>query len=89
MSSEMIERVAAAMHNKKPGGSIMLPFQFQPDAEVFRVYARAAIEAMREPTKQMEKAGWEMDPGDSDGNTDAKTHWRAMIDAALKEPEKG
>lgn len=44
--------------------------------------ARAAIEAMREPTDEMELAGWGAIP-----SADATDIWQAMIDAALREGE--
>lgn len=43
--------------------------------------ARAAIEAMREPTKAMIEAGW----ADAQAE-DAGATWKSMIDAALAEP---
>lgn len=44
-------------------------------------YARAAVEAMREPTSSMVEAGrW---PAEDDGPVAC---WKAMIDAALAEP---
>ena len=42
--------------------------------------ARAAIEAMREPTQEMLRAGWA-----AAHDEDAGDCWRDMIDAALKE----
>lgn len=44
--------------------------------------ARAAIEAMREPTEGMVEPG--ALAGEMYGNTDAAATWRAMIDEALK-----
>jgi hypothetical protein len=60
------------------------------------VAARAAIAAMREPTEEMKRAGFENSPHDVGGCSDqiSKEDWReeicpeiyqAMIDAALKE----
>lgn len=45
--------------------------------------ARATIEAMREPTKEMLEAGWEH-TDDPCWREDVAEAWRAMIDAALK-----
>lgn len=76
--SEMADRVKGAMvlaaraHN--------MPFALS-DADASAL-ARAAIEAMREPTDAMCRANSE------DGGAGADEHvrqdWRAMIDAALK-----
>lgn len=63
----------------------------------FEVQARAAIEALRVPTKAMAEAGaklmgagaWE-DMHDADRNDfrkDASDQWSAMIDAALTEEQ--
>ena len=58
-----------------------------------RVYARAAIEAMREPTEAMEQAGFYAGPCEivpplpytgPDSTVMAPLVWRAMIDKALK-----
>lgn len=83
--SEMIDRVARDVKTAllaKTGGTL-------PD-ELFNVIARAAITAMREPTKEMEAAGEDLDdwgvPSDpGSGNASALSHWVAMIDAALKD----
>lgn len=94
--SEMIERVARAVFaesheigNTHGDFDILMP-EVQ---EVFIRFARAAIEAMREPTATMVSAGsrqrpYREDDGDYDGmeyrgNTEGT--WQAMIDAALKE----
>ena len=53
--------------------------------------ARAAIEAMREPTEAMMDAGWNAQPEDDiDGplSVSVRAPYRAMIDAALGEEEK-
>ena len=47
--------------------------------------AKAAIEAMREPTKQMIKAGDEEIPDNMGYKNDAKGVYKAMIDKALDE----
>jgi hypothetical protein len=78
--SEMVERVAKALNE------ISLEFQ----EETAELYARAAIEAMREPTPAMMKFGAE-DCGTTDlaSTEDFEFHygevWRSMIDAALNE----
>ena len=69
MSDELIERVATALEPKcRAFGRGDMPMQ------VAREFARAAIEAMREPTIEMVFAA---PPGD------AGEVWEAMIDAAL------
>ncbi len=75
--SEMIERVALALEPKcRAFGKGDMPMQ------VAREFARAAIEALREPTDAMVKAGYR---DDSEGANDCDTadQWRRMIDAAL------
>ena len=68
--TDMIERVAQAIFAKDPEGIFTIHHA--------RVYARAAIAAMREPTECMKQAGfWEGSVG--------LNNYRAMIDAALEE----
>lgn len=88
--SEMIERVAKAAYS-----SLFIDGDKWPEvlcsvsAEQFRKAARAAIEAMREPTQIMINAGESCDdegsPNDGDFGrvANAEEHWQAMIDAAL------
>ena len=67
--TEMIERVAQAILAKDPESLFTIHHA--------EVYARAAIAAMREPTKEMIEAGfWEGSVG--------LNNYRAMIDAALE-----
>ena len=77
----MIERVAQAMADADD----------IPGTTHYEGMARAAIEAMREPTKAMLDAGWEA-PADVglDGllSESMRSSWCAMIDAALNHPEK-
>ena len=63
---EMIERVARAI--------------VAADAMGSEAQARAAIAAMREPTRAMADAA---NRATDDGAGNARTTWRAMIDAAL------
>jgi hypothetical protein len=81
--SEMVERVARAIFPEAedytwddfanaPNGSAE-----RITASVYRMRARAAIEAMREPTEAMVHAGM------SEEGTDLPSEYRAMIDAAL------
>jgi uncharacterized protein YaiI (UPF0178 family) len=75
----MVERVARAMAANPPGewyeerdGKTILARDLMPTA-------RAAIEAMREPTEAMIEARFR-----TLGNG-GQSEWQAMIDAALKE----
>ena len=53
--------------------------------EMAEAAARAAIEAMREPTRLMILAG-DLSDGATSGPTNLEVAWRAMIDAALRPP---
>ena len=92
--SEMIERVAKAIWEAK-GSS-------QDVEAAFHEMARAAIAAMREPTKHMLAKGETAvdnnidSTSDTEGSYDiinrmgaAAGSWRAMIDAALAESSRG
>ena len=90
--SEMVERVARAIWQESVGRADWYKWEtFRPDAWgrcLSMAQARAAIEAMREPTEAMiEAARNEDDPGFCDEPGFAAPHkdaWQAMIDAALK-----
>lgn len=61
----------------------------EPTNSLAETLARAAIEAMREPTQAMMDAYLDLEPMDDDypyNPPAAKTAWQAMLDAALKEP---
>ena len=75
MSESMIERVAAAIC-----GEASWPSSSDNQKEKFRTDARAAIAAMREPTKAMLDAS--LRPNESSG---ADGTWLSMIGAALEE----
>lgn len=63
-----------------PWSYVTSPSVISSVAEEYRVQARAAIAAMREPAEAMAKEGhW------SAGSQDADETWRDMIDAALDE----
>jgi hypothetical protein len=81
MIGEMIERVARAMCVIAIGGEYD-----GPTPRMWRECARAAIEAMREPTKEMLHQGqWPISPGNEEETIDiADNVWRYMIDEALK-----
>jgi hypothetical protein len=72
--SEMIDRVAFALF-ARTGGTADEWSRTNPD--VCRSMARAAIEAMREPTDAMRHAAF-------DEGSISLNGYRAMIDAALK-----
>lgn len=83
--SEMVERVARAIYFRgdDQGDTAWHHCQLW-HRDVAREQARAAIEAMREPTEAMVKAAYGRErTGTERGN------WRAMIDAALKEKQDG
>ena len=77
--SEMVERVAQAICGDDNPANILT---------IHRIRARAAIEAMREPTGLMKDAGAESFEFGSDDcaslNGQPSKAWRAMIDEALK-----
>jgi hypothetical protein len=76
----MVERVRVA---------IMRAYDDAPDGEEPEAMARAAIEAMREPTKAMVSAGCLLDEDLEWAEHDYAVPkiWGTMIDAALKEPK--
>ena len=72
--TNMIERVARAIAKSQGSNP-------RWNREGWLKDARAAIEAMREPTEEMSHAGWRTDSGIS------TVVWQAMIDAALHNEE--
>lgn len=97
--SEMLEKVARAIciaagenpdedWRQAPGG----PFaevHLKPGQEArWRLYlpqARAAVEALREPSEGMVEAGWGVAPVYDDPATSPGVYFTAMIDHVLKE----
>lgn len=83
MSESMIERVAKAIAKARGG--------WHADEGQWRSCedeARAAIEAMRDPTEAMTLAmlqAWETPPGEDADSSDMTPNWKAAIDAALAE----
>ena len=77
--SEMVERVARAIWTMRAESFPHDSFDDLPEHEkkMARIYARHAIEAMREPTEPMNEAG--------SGFVQSEFAWEAMIDAALKD----
>lgn len=80
MSETMVEKVARAIWEAecKPAGDDVQGWQ--------RMVARAAIEAMREPTDQQRQAYYELSHK-TEVMFDA--HWERAVDAALHDPEGG
>jgi hypothetical protein len=78
--STKIEEVARAIMEDSGGGRDRPDFNWR----YYESAARAAIEAMREPTEAMRREcdGWNASPNDMEGC------YSAMIDAALKEEPK-
>lgn len=92
MDGEMVERVARAILreagyiNNPKIAQDLAPESLETTSLYARRYARAAIEALRTPTRDMVAAGREdgcADWFDSDGPLLA---WEAMINAALTQP---
>jgi hypothetical protein len=81
--SEMVERVARALHEAhKPWCDYTYDFEHpMASREVYEALARAAIAAMREPTEGMIEA--RSVPGVLE-RSDIRLVWMAMVDAALK-----
>lgn len=78
--SEMIERVAKALKGYEAAVLLDTGSVNPGGKEYWEGKARAAIEAMREPTAAMIDAG-----DDSTGSSGlAIVHWETMIDEALK-----
>ena len=67
--SEMVTRVAKAMADA-------VAMNYDHNEQIFKLYARAAIEAMREPTNAMTSSADEL-------SVAAEATWGAMIDSAL------
>lgn len=79
-STEMVGNVAQAI--QKNALKYMIDNLNDADAQTL---ARAAIEAMREPTQEMEEKGGDLQAGFDRrfGRHNADEVWAAMIDAAL------
>jgi len=76
----MIERVAKAIED------VRCESFGEPIPAIINKMARAAIEAMREPTQQMLDASYGLAGSErGDGRAEASV-WSAMIDAALATP---
>jgi hypothetical protein len=98
--NEMIARlahaIAAELGRQDDGqpflldGDLRLEYLDQSDVD-FAAVARAALEALREPTEGMADAGWadlDWGPGGSECDANPRAAYRAMIDAALADTGK-
>lgn len=90
MENEMVERAAKAIYERR-NGSGCRAWASLPDAHrgPYRTDARAAMEAIREPSGPMVTSGSnaEIATWNGKGNTfadDPTPVWTAMIDAALQ-----
>ena len=89
MSSEIIERVARAIYEGRNGpGCRAWGSQPASHQEPYLKDARAAIEAMREPTEAMLDAGKWVSPLYDDPTPAAVEYWETMIEAALTSPSE-
>lgn len=96
MVESMVERVARAIcdgrwdaehFNETANGE-----EPEEQREYWRGIARAAIEAMREPTDAMVEAGFDAGDDTVQGyseNADPQDTWQSMIDAAINEQVSG
>ena len=78
--TDKIEQVARAIQKEHSSVEWRTLNDFAKDA--WHRDARAAIEAMREPTEEMAQAGYQVAHGTY--SDEGEIVWRAMIDAALK-----
>ena len=83
---DMVEKVAKSVYEKRNGpGCLPWAHQTKGHRDPYLADARAALEAMREPTGAMIEAGMHKPfPGEAprlDDDTCLET-WQAMIDAA-------
>ena len=88
--SEMVQKVAKALAEFSQDE---VP-DWAPDWTLFIGEAGVAINAMREPTRDMVEAGderhakcWSLEPGEGYDENPTLPVYQAMIDAALKEGE--
>lgn len=79
--SEMVERVARAIAEAGRESDVLF-YPVGKRAEQYAAIARAAIEAMREPTAEMVESGLKKPQGMTDWPAALGVAWRAMIDVA-------
>jgi len=88
----MVERVARAIYEGRNGvGAVAWAHRQDGYKDPYRADARAAIEAMREPTPEMAVAGFVADAFRTpmarlEADFEPKAVHRAMVDAALTKP---
>jgi hypothetical protein len=89
---DMVERVARGMYEAEPDAHRFPDWdKLTADDELRRRFlrqARAAIEAMREPTEAMLRSGTDHD-AEGGGTGNPLAIYTAMIDAALSPNQKG
>ncbi len=78
--NEAIERVAIAFYGN---ADTWRRFLSEADKDFFRAKARRGLEAIREPTDEMARAGLEVRNG-SDGACPSNLIYKKMIDEALR-----
>lgn len=87
MDETMVERVARAIYEADDPWNVAWPWPNLKDghtaADGYRRVARAAIEAMRDPTKAMHEAGECAPTGIGGSPPSVGNIYRTMIDAAL------
>lgn len=84
--SKMVERVAMAMTSLAVAGGYKTRWEVMDDEgrEAARALARAAIDAMREPTDEMVNAAYSGSDFQAASESDIRSGWRSMINEALK-----
>lgn len=87
--NEMVERVARALREEaRVVGVNSWDEMEESRKEKWRWSARAAIEAMREPTPGMESTAFDLRACTDDGcDPSGPAYWRRMIDEALRDGE--
>ena len=92
MANEMIERVALAMYvndwTNSPNAHMISDNHYKSLQNKYIRFAKAAIEAMREPTDDQRKEYYELMKKSGNplmGSVFVDALWERMIDAALKD----
>lgn len=84
MSNEMVKRVAKAIYDAENGDPNHPNPHFVEGWKLYERHARAAIEAMREPTEEMVFRGALVASNPLDSKKQARV-FSAMVDAALQD----
>ena len=85
MTTNKLEEVAKAIHNKQYGRSDQFGKPEDQNTKWTKVLARTAIKAMRKPSEKMIKAGLVAPYNGGSHPKFSMASWQAMIDAALEE----